>query len=154
MKGLSPDLKGFKLLNLLIPIRERFSELQPNTSLLCTICNVHQVESVKHYYFECEANREAEDTMLLLFRPYDHTMSETKALLCALTCEQLYEKPGIMILTCTLELIHKRRKQNKRTSKSDVKADLQCLGSLLSKARPRKLREAARMIHNQVDNFL
>ena len=99
MKGLSPDLKSFnfKLLNLLIPIRERLSELQPSTSPLCTLCNVNKVESVKHYFYECEANREAGDTMLLLLRPYDHTMSETKALLCALTCEQLYEKPGILI---------------------------------------------------------
>ena len=66
----------------------------------------------------------------------------SKALHCTITTDRMYETPGILILTCILEPIHRKRKQNKPTTKADVKAELHCLCSLLSKNRQRRLREA------------
>ena len=82
------------------------------------------------------------------------TVTLHKALLCTITSDHMYEKPGILILTYILELIHRKGKQHKSTPKADVKAELQCLCSLMSKARQPRRREAARMIYNQVNNFL
>ena len=152
----SPELMSFnfKLQNLLLPVRERLSELQLNTSSLCTLCPAAQqrpaVETLEHYFFGCQANRDAGAAILTLLIGYDKTMSESKALCCTITCD----KPSILILSCGLDLIYRRRKENKRTTRGDVKAELECLCSMLSRARTRKLREVARMVKNQLDNFL
>ena len=82
---LSPELMSlnFKLQNLLLPVRERLSELQPNTSSLCTLCPAaHQrpaIETLEHSFFSCEANREAGAAILTLLLSYDQTMSQSKA---------------------------------------------------------------------------
>ena len=70
------------------------------------------------------------------------------------TCENLYERPSILILSCGLELIYRRRRENRRTSKVDVKAELECLCAMLGRARARRLREVARMVRNNLDSFL
>ena len=70
------------------------------------------------------------------------------------TCENLYERPSIIILSSGLELIHRRRKENKRTMEGDVKAELKCLCSMLNRARVRRLREVAKMVINNLDSFL
>ena len=53
-----------------------------------------------------------------------------------------------------MELIAKRRKQNKKTSVTEVRAELESLCSLLHRARAGRLQEAAAMVRNQITNFL
>ena len=62
--------------------------------------------------------------------------------------------PAIMILATGLEVIYKKRKESKRTSVAEVRAELESLCGLLHRARARRLREAAAMVRNQITNFL
>ena len=62
--------------------------------------------------------------------------------------------PAIMILATGLEFIYKRRKESKKTSVADVRAELESLCGLLHRAMARRLCEAAAMVRNQINNFL
>ena len=106
------------------------------------------VETGFHYFFECPSNREAGEAIISLIRPFDQSLSIDKALKCEIRCDALYEMPAIMILATGLEVIYKKRKENKRTTVAEVRAELESLCGLLHRARARRLREAAAMVNN------
>ena len=107
-----------------------------------------------HYFFDFQHNKEAGMAVISLIRPLDQSFTIEKALKCDIKCDALYETPAILILATGLELIAKRRKENKRTSVAEVRAELESLCGLLHRARARRLREAADMVRNQITNFM
>ena len=156
-EGLDPDSKSFnfKLLNGLLPYRDRVARWLPNSSPACPHCPAPQpTESAEHFYFHCEHNREAGEAVLALVRPVDHSMNIKKALKLDVNCDAMYETMATLILTTGLQLIYNNRKDNKRTSVREVKAELESLSNLLGRARARRLREAASMVRNQIRNFM
>ena len=110
--------------------------------------------SAEHFYFHCEHNREAAEAVLALVRPVDHSMNIKKALKLEVNCDAMYETMATLILTAGLQLIYNNRRENKRTSVREVKAELESLSGLLGRARARRLREAASMVRNQIRNFM
>ena len=156
-KGLDPEKKSFlcKLVNGLLGYKERMAQLLPQASPVCQLCPAPQpVETATHYFFDCQHNKEAGKAIISLIKPLDQTFTTEKALKCMIECDALYETPAVLILATGLELIHKRRKDAKRTSVAMVRAELESLCGLLHRARARRLREAADMVRNQITNFM
>ena len=91
---------------------------------------------------------------LTLIRPFDPTINIQKALKCEVKCDTIYETAAVLILATGLELISKKRKDAKKTSVAEVRAELESLCGLLHRARARRLHEAAAMVSNQITNFL
>ena len=150
-KGLDPCKKSFafKLLNGLLPYRERLAKLQPNTSPACPHCPAPQpAESADHYFFHCSYNREAGEAVLALLRPVDQTMDVRKALRLDLMCDGPHKTAAVLILISGLQLIYNNRKENKRTSVQELTAELESLCGLLGRARARRLKEAGAMVKN------
>jgi hypothetical protein len=52
-----------------------------------------------------------------------------------------------------LELIWRNRHDRKSTRQYSIRAELECLVLTLRKSRPRKLREASKIIQNTLENF-
>ena len=156
-KGLDPEKKSFcfKLVNSLLGYKERLAQLPPYPSPACQLCPAPQpVESPSHYFFDCQYNTEAGMAILTLIRPFDPTINIHKALKCEVKCDAIHETAAVLILATGLELIAKKRKDAKKTSVAEVRAELESLCGLLHRARARRLREAAAMVRNQITNFL
>ena len=87
-------------------------------------------------------------------RHFDQTFDPTKALRLEVECDRVCETAAILILSTGLQLIHNHRKENRRTSVREVRAELESLSGLLGRTKARKLREAGSMIRNQIRNFM
>ena len=129
LKGMSPDTKSFnfKLINLLLPCRERTSQLLGNNSPNCTLCPDIASESLTHALFECSVNRRAAQYLLDLTKIFDSTVTREKVLQFQLHTEPLYELPTIAVLYSSLCLIWRNRHDKKGTTLYDIRAELECL---------------------------
>ena len=156
-KGLDMDKKTFlfKLINNLLGYKERLAQHQPQASPACQLCPAPQpVETASHFFFDCQHNNEAGQAVISLILPLDQNFTKEKAFKCEINCDAMYETAAILILATGLELIHRKRKDNKRTSVAEVRAELESLCGLLRRARAKRLREAADMVRNQITNFM
>ena len=155
MKGMSPETKSFnfKLINLLLPCRERTSQLLRNNSPNCTLCPAQVSESLSHCFFECSLNSRAAQYLLDLSKIFDSSISQAKLLQFQVHTDPLYELPAVTALYSGLGLIWRNRHDRKGTSLYDIRAELECLVQGLKKSRLRKLREAGAIITSTLDNF-
>ena len=143
------------MIHQILPVKERVSQILPNSSPTCTLCRAGQPESILHALFSCDFNREAARHLLDLTRIYDNNITKEKMVQLQINCEALYELPTTLVVCSGLELIWRNRHARKETRLYDIRAELECLVLLLTlrKARPRKLREASSMINNTL-NYL
>ena len=104
--------------------------------------------------FECDSNKEAAEALITLTRPYDSNFTAEKALLLDLSiCDTIYELPTILVLSTGLNFIWQNRISKKSTALYQIRAELECLVSLLRRSRRRRLREASKMVNNSLSNF-
>ena len=155
LKGLAPEVKSFnfKLLHLLLPCKERMSQMLPATSPNCPLCTTEQPETITHALFGCAKNREAGQFLLQLSKVYDPSLTPEKAVRCQLKTDSLYELPTTLMLYTGLELIWNNRQQKKSTSLYFTRAEIESLICTLRKSRPKRLREAGAIISNTLENF-
>ena len=156
LQGLSTESRtfNFKLINQLLPVNARLNQLLPNNRSDCTMCRSGQPETILHALFECESNKEAEEALITLTRPYDSNFTAEKALLLYLSiCDTIYELPTILVLSTGLNFIWQNRVSKKSTALYQIRAELECLVSLLRRSRRRRLREASKMVNNSLSNF-
>ena len=153
LKGLSPEVKSFnfKLLHLLLPCRERLSQMLPATSPNCTLCSTQQPESVIHALFICEHNKTAAQFLLNLVKVYDSSITQEKAVRFQVNTDSLYQLPATLILYTGLEFIWKNRLQKKKTSVFNTRSEMELLITLLRKSRRSRLKEAGSMIQNTLE---
>ena len=156
LKGLSTESRSFnfKLLHQLLPVNERLSQLLPNNRSECSLCQSQQPESPLHALFTCERNQQAAEVLPALTRPYDPSITPEKALMFDLNiCDPIYELPTVLVLSTGLNFIWQNRLNRKGTALYQIRAELECLVSLLRRSRRRLLREAGNMINNTLSNF-
>ena len=156
LKGLSTETRSFafKLLHQLLPFNQRLHEILPNNRPDCSLCGSLQPESPLHGLFVCEKNCQAAEALLTLTRPYDRTITAKKVLLLDLdVCDPIYELPTVLVLSTGLSLIWKNRSCGKGNALYQVRAEIECLISLLRRSRRRLLREAGDIICNTLANF-
>ena len=156
LKRLSTETRSFifKLLHQLLAFNERLHEILPNNRPECSLCGSLQPESPLHGLFLCEKNSQAAEALISLTRPYDRTITAEKVLLLDLqVSDAIYELPTILMLATGLNFIWQNRLNKKGTTLYQIRAELECLVSLLRRSRRRQLREAGNMINNTLINF-
>ena len=155
LKGLAPEIKSFnfKLVNLILPCKERISQIVRNTSPLCTVCTDQVPETVCHALFDCSKNSRAAQYLLDLSMVYDPSLNKEKVLKLQVKTDPVYEFPTVIVLYTGLHLIWKNRSDKKATRLYDIRAELECTVQALRKCRSRRLRESGNMIRNTLDNF-
>ena len=130
------------------------SRILPNTRPECSLCQANVPESTLHALFTCENNSEAAEALLRLTRPYDPRISPDRAILfCLEVCDPIYELPITLVLYTGLNYIWKNRENKKGTAVYQIRAELECLISLLRRSRRGRLQEAGDMIENSMINF-
>ena len=155
MKGMSPETKtfNFKLINMLLPCRERTSQILRNNSPICTLCPAQASESISHALFQCVRNSRAAQYLLDLTKIFDSSVNQAKVLTFQVHTDPLYELPTVATLYTGLCLVWRNRHDRKGTTLYDIRAELECLIQALRKSRTRKLREAGTIISNTLDEF-
>ena len=155
LRGLSTEIRSFtfKLIHQLLPFNQRLNQFLPNNREDCQLCSAHYPESPLHGLFRCEKNNDAAQFLLHLTRPYDSTITEENVLLFNLNCEPMYEVPTMLVLATGLNLIWQNRINKKGTTLYQIRAEIECLVSLLRRSRSKKLREAGNMVNNTLTNF-
>ena len=154
LNGLSPASKSFlfRLLHNLLPSKERLHHLTPVTSPLC-LCNTGAHESYLHLFFQCETNAEAGQALLRCVRSYDSNLTDQKCLRLELAADEPFLLASTSLLATGLEFVWENRKLKKRTSPHSMRTELEAAVSIRRRARSRKLREAAEIMNNILNNF-
>ena len=135
-------------------LQECLHQLLPNNRSECTLYQANAPESLLHALFTCEKNSVAAEALLYLTRPYDRSITAERSLLFKLDiCDPIYELPTVLVLYTGLNLIWRNRTSGKGTAAYQVRAELECLISLLRRSRRRRLREAGDIISNTMANF-
>ena len=153
LPGLSPDSKSFlfKLIHTLLPIKERIHHLTQASSPLC-LCNTGAVESYQHLFYHCEKNSEAGQALLRCVMSYDRSLSEVKSLRLELNPDEPFLLASISLLSSGLELIWQTRKLKKNKALYTMRAELEAAISIRRRSRLKKVREAAAIMGNMVEN--
>ena len=70
LKGLGPDHTAFlwKLLHLLLPVKERVHRISPNTLPSCQLCNQNQNENMSHAFLTCTFNMGAGQALVEILK--------------------------------------------------------------------------------------
>ena len=70
LKGLGPDHTAFlwKLLHLLLPVKERVHRISPNTPPSCQLCNQNQNENMYHAFLTCTFNMGAGQALVEILK--------------------------------------------------------------------------------------
>ena len=156
LRGLSTESRSFnfKILHQLLPTNERISQFLPNNPQECTLCHNEVPETPIHALFSCENNSEAAEALLQLTRPYDNKISAERALLFNLDIrDPIYELSTVLVLYTGLFYIWRNRTKRKGTAQYQIRAEIECLISLLRRSRLRRLREAGDIIEYTMSNF-
>ena len=155
LRGLPSEIRSFnfKLIHQLLPFNDRLSQLLKNNVPNCLLCTGNFPESPLHGLFKCEANYLAAQFLLHLSRPFDASINEDRALLFNIACDPLYELPVLLTLSWGMFFIWKNRTKKKSTNLYQIRAEIECMISLLRRSRASKLREAGDMVANTIANF-
>ena len=154
LHGLSPCSKSFlfKLLHELLPSRERVSRLIPGNSPLCW-CNCGDVETYMHCFFLCSKNSDAAEAMLRCARIYDQNLTAESLLTLQVNTDEVFSLATMTIIATGLETSWANRLIKKSTSLYMMRSELECAVSIRRRSRNKKIREAADVIQNIVENF-
>ena len=80
-------------------------------------------------------------------------LTAEKVLYFNLSYDPVYELPVMLILATGLHFIWENRVAKKSTSLYQVRAEIECMVSLLRRSRSKRLREAGKMVENTMTNF-
>ena len=155
LPGLSPDSKSFlfKLIHTLLPSNERLHHLNQQPSPLCG-CNAGVVETYQHLFFNCELIREPGQSLLQCIRSYARDIDEEKAIRLEVNVDESFLLPAISLLSTGLQLIWDNRRLRKQTTLYTMRAELESSISIKRRSRIARIREAADIMQNMVENFL
>ena len=138
LKGLGPDHSSFlwKLVHLLLPIKERIHRLSPTTSPLCTQCNDNMIENLLHTFDTCSNNNGAGPTLVAVLRDHMPTINMEKILRLEFTdLEEDMEYPAVWFTAAFLLAIWERRQAGTRIRCYEIRAELEAKISLLRETR-------------------
>ena len=85
---------------------------------------------------------------------YDRSLSETKLLRLELVTDEPFLLASVSLVATGFELIWENRKSKKITALFTLRAELEAAISIKRRSRLRRIREAADIMKNMIDNFL
>ena len=128
MKGLGPEHTSFlwKLVHLLLPIKERLHRLSPGTSPTCSLCNQNLNEDMVHAFLSCDYNQGAGDALAQVLSQHLPSISMVKILRLELgeLSEEL-EFPLVWFTAPFLLAMWERRSGNKRIRCYEIRAEME-----------------------------
>ena len=139
LKGLGPDHTSFiwKLLHLLLPVKERLHRLSPNTPPHCSFCNqLMLIEDIPHAFFNCTHNMGAGHNLLAVLRDImpDITMEKIMRLEFS-DLEENMEYPAVWFTAAFLFAIWEKRTKGLRIRTYEIRAEIESKVSLLRETR-------------------
>ena len=134
LKGLGPDHTSFlwKLIHLLLPIKERLHRLSPTTSPLCNLCSNNTNEDIEHAFVTCTFNQGAGQVLTEVLRQHLPNINMDKIM--RLEFEELSEDmelPVVWFSAAFLLAIWERRSGNTRIRSYEIRAEIEGKISLL-----------------------
>ena len=128
MRGLGPEHTSFlwKLLHLLLPIKERLHRLSPATSPTCSLCSNSSYEDMDHAFLTCDHNQGAGDALVQVLSHHLPSISMEKILI--LEFEELSEDdefPVVWFTAAFLLAIWERRTANQRIRCYEIRAEIE-----------------------------
>ena len=137
----------------ILPSNERINHLNPNGSSLCRL-DCGEVESYEHLFFKCVRNRAAGEAIMRCLCSYDQSLTVSRVLSLNIQTDDCYQLALVSLLALGLELIWTRRLEKKNTDLVLLRSELEWEVILKRKSRNRKIREAADMMLNTIENYL
>ena len=99
-------------------------------------------------------NREASQSLLQCIQSYARDITEEKVLRLEVEADEPFLLPVLSLLSTGLELIWNNRTLKKHTSLYTMRAELESSINIKRRSRLARIREAANIMQNMVDNFL
>ena len=140
------------MIHTLLPSRERVHHLTQTSSPLCW-CESGAVENYQHLFFDCSKNREAGEALIRCVSSYDNSLSTAKALRLELSGDECFLLSSIVLLATGLQFIWENRKQKLATTLFLMRAELEAAVTLRRKSSNRRIKEAASIMENMINNF-
>jgi hypothetical protein len=84
---------------------------------------------------------------------YDTSINMDKITRLQINTEVLYELTSLLAVCTSLDLIWRNKQMKKSAKLYDIRDELEPQVLALRKARPKKLREAGKIIHNTLQSF-
>ena len=138
LKGLGPKHSSFlwKLVHLLLPIRERLHRLSPTTTPACTLCNQNRTEDLLHTFDECSFNQGAGLNLVKVIN--QHLPATTMGQILQLDFTGLEEDlkfPLVWFTAAFLLAVWERRSASTRIRLYEIRAEIEGKISLLRETR-------------------
>ena len=138
LQGLGPEHTSFlwKLVHLLLPIKERIHRLSPTTSPLCTMCNDNMIESLHQTFNSYSHNNGAGPALVAVLRNYMPTINMEKIMRLEFNdLEEDMEFPTVWFTAAFLLAIWEHRQSGTRIRCYEIRAEIEGKISLLRETR-------------------
>ena len=136
-KGLGPEVTTFlwRLLHNILPTQERLNNIMRNTQPLCKLCQDQLVEDQPHAFFLCDANNQANQSLLSSLSPTIPNITIRQILLLDFQLDEPDEFPVVWLVGNFLLTMWNLRVTKKQARLFSIRSDLEARASLLRKTR-------------------
>ena len=123
--GLSPDQKSFifKMIQDILPTRQRLARLGKAQSPLCTLCE-DQVDTLAHHLLTCPQTSEVSSPLMRCLSSYWDNITPEQVILLDMTCTESQELPVVWLISTCLKLIWEERTAGRRPRLAHCQAEL------------------------------
>ena len=138
LRGLGPDHTTFlwKVLHLLLPVKERLHRISINTPPYCQLCNQNEIETMSHTFITCTFNMGAGQALVDALRNTMPNINMEKILhLEFYELDEDMEFPVVWFTAAFLFAIWERRSNATRIRKYEIRAEIEGKVSLLRETR-------------------
>ena len=134
LKGLGPKHSSFlwKLVHLLLPIRERLHRLSATTTPTCTLCNQNSTEDLLHTFDDCTFNQGAGLNLIMVLKEHSPAITMDQVLQLEFSgLEEDMEFPVVWFTAAFLLAVWERRLASTRVKMYEIRAEIEAKISLL-----------------------
>ena len=130
---LGPNLTSFlfKLLHQILPTAERTSRILPNHSPQCTKCDLNEVETLLHSFFNCPGNHGVGLCLVNGIRKYIPSISPSNILTLDFQTEEENFFPLVWNTASFLSSLFQLRVDKKRVEHVKIRSDMEAACRLL-----------------------
>ena len=154
LKGLGPDHTSFlwKLVHLLLPIKERLNRLTPNTPPTCNLCNQNENEDMLHAFNTCTFNQGAGQILIEVLTEHLPQISMEKILRLEFgELTEAMEFPLVWFTAAFLLAVWERRIASKRIRTYEIRAEIEAKILLLRETRYFHHQEQLKLLCGRID---
>ena len=150
--SLGPDMTSFlfKLLHQILPTAERVARILPSQSPHCHLCRSSSstpfIETLEHALFDCEANQNVGQVLLLGLRCIIPDLSKSSILTLNFNIAQHMQLPVTWNIAQFLSALWNLRKEKKKVELFRIRSEMEANCTLLRKSRLKITNEVLTLI--------